>query len=73
MKIKLPLCQVQSKSGIHIDFLYLENERVVVLLNNIPDNAYLDPFKQIRDKHIIPEAHIMIIPREIIDNILMIE
>ena len=61
----LPACRVHHNAGQYsVGLLYLENERVVILLNNLIENADLGPIKSIRIEHIEPEASITIIPRD---------
>jgi hypothetical protein len=45
-------------------FLYMEDSRFVVLLNNVAvERADLGPLQSIRHEHIDPEADILILPR----------
>ena len=61
----LQICIAHRNDGCDtIGVLYFENERVVVLLNNLVQNADLGPIKYFRDKHVEPEATIVIIPRD---------
>ncbi len=43
-------------------FLYMKNERVVVLLNNVVSTADLGPLKSVRRNHVDPEAYIRVFP-----------
>lgn len=64
MNLPLQTCEVRTTSGwSHIGLLFTHNERVVVLLNNIVNKAYLGPLQNIRHKHIEPEADILVLPR----------
>jgi hypothetical protein len=64
MFLPLPICCVHhSDKWRSVGLLYLENERVIVLLNNLVEKADLGPIRYIRDEHIEPEASITIIPR----------
>ena len=60
----LPTCVVHHSNGWEsIGMLYFKNKRVVVLLNHVCGGADLGKFKHFYNKHIEPEAEIMIIPR----------
>jgi hypothetical protein len=66
----LRVCRVHHNDRWHsIGLLYLENERVVVLLNHLMKKADLGPIKYVRNEHIEPEASITIIPRSQIEAI----
>jgi hypothetical protein len=61
----LQICRVHRSDGWQtIGYLYLENERFIVLLNNLVQKADLGPIKYVRNKHIEPEATMIIIPRD---------
>jgi hypothetical protein len=47
-----------------IGALYLENERVVVVLNTVSSAADLGELKTIREEHVEPEADIWVFPRD---------
>ena len=56
-------CQVLTKSGWMISgFLFMRNDRFLILLNNLSQGADLGPFRSVRDKQIYPEADILVIP-----------
>jgi hypothetical protein len=64
MSHSLQICCVhRNDTWKSIGYLYFENERVVILLNNLIEKADLGPIKYVRNEHIEPEASIMIIPR----------
>lgn len=42
--------------------LFMRNERVVVLLNNLCTDADLGPLSSLRDRQIDPEADLYVIP-----------
>jgi hypothetical protein len=59
----LPSCVVHHSNGWKsIGMLYFKNKRVVVLLNHLSGGVDLGKIKNFRNKHIEPEASIMIIP-----------
>jgi hypothetical protein len=72
MKPRLPICIVHSGKVHHTGFLFMENERVVILLNNIVAGAELGLLQNIRYEHIEPEADIFILPRSQVDSIELI-
>jgi hypothetical protein len=43
-------------------FLFMRNDRFLVLLNNLSQEADLGPLRSVRDKQIHPEADILVIP-----------
>jgi hypothetical protein len=58
-------CIVHNSNGWEtFGLLYFENERVVVLLNNLVQEADLGPIKYFCNKHVEPEATIVVIPRD---------
>ena len=67
-----PCCVVAGRTS-YCGVLYMENERVVVLLNNLAEKAYLGPLQDIRRDHIEPEADIVILPRGKVDAIEILE
>ncbi len=67
------ICAVSDGQFKHIGYLYMENERVIVLLNNIVEKADLGPLQSIRNVHIEPEADILILPRGQIEMIETLE
>ena len=66
-------CVVIDGQFKHVGFLYMKNERVIVLLNNIVEKADLGPLQSIRNVHIEPEADILILPRGQIEMIKIVE
>jgi hypothetical protein len=55
-------------------FLYMEDSRFVVLLNNLAiEKADLGPLRSIRHDHIDPEADILILPRGQVDAMEMMQ
>ncbi len=67
----LPICCVHHNGKFKsIGLLYFENERVVILLNNLTNKADLGPIMDICNDYVEPEASIMIIPR---DQVMTIE
>ena len=67
-----PCCVFAGRTR-HIGFLYMKNERVVVLLNNLAEKADLGPFQSIRRDHIEPEADILILPCREVNAIEILE
>jgi hypothetical protein len=49
-------CEVVSGRWKYVGFLYIRNERVVVLLNSFPSNIDLGPLRPVKKSHIEPEA-----------------
>lgn len=70
---RLRPCLVKAGKVDYFGFLFIENDRVVVLLNNLRDRADLGPLKHVRDEHILPEADIFVLPRVSIDAIQLFE
>lgn len=67
-------CCVVTDGFQHIGYLYMENERVVVLLNGLVEGAELGPLQVLRDKYIEPEADlILILPRSHVKEIQILE
>ena len=58
---------------MHVGFLYMKNERVVVLLNNVAQRAHLGPLQNIRRERVEPEAQILILPRRKVEKIELLE
>lgn len=56
-----------------IGLLYLENERFVILLNNLIKNTDLGPIKSISNDYVEPEASIMIIPHDQVTTIEILQ
>lgn len=56
-----PVIVSRGRSRI-IGGLYLKTDTHVVLLNNITASAYLGPVRARRDRHIEPEADVMVLP-----------
>ncbi len=69
----LKSCCVHHSGGLSVGLLYIENERVVVLLNNLVEKADLGSIRFIRDEHIEPEASIIIIPRSQITDLQVLQ
>ena len=70
----LPICRVNhSGRWSSIGLLYLENKRVVILLNHLVEKADLGPIKYVRNEHVEPEASIIIIPRNQVTAIEMLD
>ncbi|GIK58511.1 MAG: hypothetical protein BroJett015_41740 [Chloroflexota bacterium] len=64
MSHSLQICCVHHNDKLKpVGLLYFENERVVILLNNLIEKAGLGPIKFVRNEHIEPESSIIIIPR----------
>jgi hypothetical protein len=63
---KLPACEVITDKSKYIGSLYLNNKRIVVILNNIRSDAHLGQLERVRYKHIVPEASIVIFPRRLV-------
>lgn len=73
-KKKHRVCYLVHKWGWTIGELYLENERVVILLNNIVSNmADLGPLRSVRYKHVEPEADVWVFPRESVQSRIVLE
>ena len=64
---------VLAGSLTHIGFLYMQNDRVVILLNNLAEKADLGPLRRTKHNHIEPEADILILPRRQVDAIQILE
>ena len=73
MNLPLQACVVLDNKSVYYGFLYMQNERIVVLLNNLVDNAELGPLQNIRREHIEPEADILILPRRQVNTIKILE
>ena len=73
MNLALQPCVVLGNKSVYTGFLYMQNERVVILVNNLVDNAELGPLQNIRRKHIEPEADILILPRRQVNTIKIVE
>jgi len=56
-----------------IGFLYFKNDRVVILLNDLTNKANLGPIKDICNNYVEPEASIMIIPRDQVMDIEILQ
>ena len=52
----------------HLGLLYLRNDRVIVMINNVRDAADLGPLKSFRSQHCEPEADIKVFPRELVNE-----
>ena len=69
-KKKFQPCILTTKANSkYYGYLYINNERVVVLLNDITSKAYLGPLRNKREKHVEPEANIFIFPRKKVRSI----
>lgn len=63
LRAMLRNAEVVLVSGrISVGYLYMKNERVVVLINNVSSEADLGPLKPVRRKHVDPEANIRVFP-----------
>ncbi len=71
--MELRSCVVRLKRGWIIGLLFMENERVVVILNDIRSAADLGPLKPIRREHIDPEANVWVLPRDQVEEIQILE
>jgi hypothetical protein len=67
------ICCVFTEQWRYIGIDYLDNERVLVLLNNIVDRADLGPLQTVRHNHVEPEADILVIPREQVKSKVILE
>ncbi len=56
-----------------IGMLFMKNERVIVLLNNISDAAELGPFVPVRDEQVDPEADLYVIPADRVTSLTELE
>lgn len=65
----LPPCCVAVGRHQRMGFLYMQNDRVVVLLNDLVERTDLGPLQSIRHHHIEPEADIWICPRAQVDAV----
>ncbi len=64
-----PICEIRTHDSLRLGYLYIDNERIVVLLNTLQEGADLGPLKPVREHHILPEANITVIPRKDIAKI----
>ena len=71
--IPLRPCRIHMGRIQVLGSLYLENEKVVVVLNMVRGGADLGPIAPVRKKHIEPEADIWILPRNLVDRIEILE
>jgi hypothetical protein len=62
-------CLVQTARSLIVGLLYMQNERVVVLLNHVRQGADLRPRWSRRVKTIVRDADARIIPRASISRI----
>ena len=69
---KFPICTLTLGNLECCGYLYMNNERVTVVINNICEDTYLGPLKNKREKHIEPEADIMIFPTRKVKNICIV-
>lgn len=60
----LPTCKVWIGKSWWIGALFFQNQKVVVLINNVNCQADLGPLKKVRVRHVEPEADILILPRD---------
>lgn len=73
MYVKPLPCEIRINNSLRADFLYMDNDRVVVLLNNLRQDADLGPLEPVRKRHILPEADILVIPRKDVAEITFYE
>jgi hypothetical protein len=64
---------VKQKGATTIGLLYFETEEHLVLLNNVFQKAHLGPLRNRRQRHFEPEAHIVIIPRSEVAEVVAFE
>lgn len=69
MERRLNGCMIRTGREEHLGFLFLENERVVVIINNAREAAELGPLKSFRTQHCEPEADIKVFPRGMVTEI----
>ena len=66
-----PTVQVRVGNSFYIGHLYMKNERVLVLVNNLSSAADLDrKWKKMRYDHVEPEADIRVLPTRKVDKIV---
>ncbi len=66
-------CNVVVGKSEYMGFLYMRNEHVVVLLNNLVEKADLGPLRSIRHDYVEPKADILIFPYQRVDAINILE
>jgi hypothetical protein len=66
---RLTTATVTSGRRIAYGYLYIVNDRVVVLLNNVSSKADLGPLRTKRTQHVEPEADVRIFPRSAVHHI----
>ena len=65
----LPACIVRTGRELHIGMLYFQNDRVVVLLNNLLMGVDLGLPKPIYNKYAEHEADILVFPKSTVDKV----
>ena len=55
--------QVNRKASSIVGMLYFETDDHLVLLNNVFEGAHLGRLRNMRRKHVEPEADIVVVPR----------
>jgi hypothetical protein len=66
-----PTVQVWVGNSFYIGCLYMKNERVLVLVNNLCSAADLNrKWKKMRYDHVEPEADIRVLPTRKVDKIV---
>jgi len=53
--------------------LFLKTPWAAVLVNHVPQDLDLGPFRQRRDKHLVPECSVTVIPQAVIDRLEILE
>jgi hypothetical protein len=72
MKAKLPVVVVKRKNSKIVGQLYFKTTTHIVLLNNVVQQAELGRLRQIRKRHIDPEANVIVIPRADVEWIAVV-
>ena len=65
----LPTVEVKTDRSSTLGFLYFETDNFVVILNHLRSGGDYGSLKSFRCEHLLPEAHVMIFPREIVKKI----
>ena len=72
MKSIRPTVIVKTKRISTIGLMYFKTSTHIVLLNNVVEKAELGRLRQLRKRHVEPEATVVVIPRVDVERIEVI-
>ena len=65
----LQSCELQIGTYRIIGFLFMQTKNHYVLVNNVRSGIDWGPLKSIKQKHIDPECHVSVFPKDIVDDL----